>query len=143
MWCALWRYTMSALRQALEKQGFKPGHDVIRHEKEAEARDYLAAEDRSLKAGKRDSDREKILGELSATSSVQKFRALAKKLLLLFPELIGEVVQIAHARGMREKRKEGGAALIAQLLQTRTDLSATGLSDEEKARIVSRTISKH
>ena len=134
---------MSALRQALEKQGFKPGHEVVRHEKETEARDYLAAEDRTLRAGKRDNDRGKIVGELNATTSVKKFRALAKKLLLLFPEQIEEVVRIAHAQGIKEKRSGGGAALIAQLLQTRTALSATGLKEDDKASIINRTISKH
>lgn len=134
---------MSVLREALMKKGFALPAELIREQKEAEARDYLAAEDRTLKAGKRDSDRGKLRGELNSVTSVKKFRALAKKLLLLSPGAIEEVVRIAHAQGIKEKKSDGGAALIAQLLQARSALSVSGLKDEDKAHIINRTISKH
>lgn len=134
---------MSALRQALQKKGFQPSSSQIREEKEAEASLYLAEEASNLSAGKRDQQRNKLQEQLSEISSVQKFRVLSKKLLLIDPQLAGEVVRIAHSRGIREKRKEGGVALIAQLIQTRNALQVSGLSEQEMSNIVNRTISKH
>jgi hypothetical protein len=83
------------------------------------------------------------LGELGTLSSVRKFRALAKKLLLVDPKSIGEVVSIAHSRGIQTKKSDGGGALIAQLLKTRGLLSAKDLSETEMIDIVDQTISKH
>jgi hypothetical protein len=82
------------------------------------------------------------LGELGTLSSVRKFRALAKKLLLVDPKSIGEVVSIAHSRGIQTKKSDGGGALIAQLLKTRGLLSQN-LSETEMIDIVDQTISKH
>ena len=133
----------SALSGAFIKKGLPAPPEDVRAAREAEAQRFLDQEARNSAVGKRDSERTRLLAELNDLSSVQKFRALAKKLLLIDPQSIAEVVRIAHARGIREKKKEGGAALIAQLLQTRTALSAGCLSDEAMTRIVKDTISKH
>ena len=133
----------SALSGAFIKKGLPAPPEDVRAAREAEAQRFLDQEARNSAVGKRDSERTRLLAELNDLSSVQKFRAIAKKLLLINPRSITEVVLIAHARGIREKKKEGGAALIAQLLQTRTALSAAGLSDEAMTRIIKDTISKH
>ena len=147
MLCSLRRYRMPDLKSALSgafiKKGLPAPPEDVRAAREAEAQRFLDQEARNSAVGKRDSERTRLLAELNDLSSVQKFRALAKKLLLIDPQSIAEVVRIAHARGIREKKKEGGAALIAQLLQTRTALSAGCLSDEAMTRIVKDTISKH
>ncbi len=133
---------MTTMRDALIASGINPTQAQVREQRETEALNYLKQEIAQLKADSSERQCMKILNELNSVSSPKKFRALSKKLLLIKPDHIRKVTEIAHARGIH-KQSKGGKALIAQLLQARNLLESKNLSNTEKVLMIDNTISKH
>lgn len=111
---------MGTLQEGLYKTGMITERTI----RESEAEQLLRAEMREARLAKPAKERERRLGILKGTSSPDTFRAEARKLLLEQPELslLYEVLTLAHARGMHEKRNKGGGRLIANLYATREAL---------------------
>lgn len=104
---------MPDLRNAL----FAAGLASERQLKETEARERLEAEMDQARMAKRNRDRAKRLEILRKTSAPCQFRRQARKLLLQDPDLLQEIINLAHSRGL--KKKPEGNAMIANLLQIR------------------------
>ncbi|USN87588.1 MAG: hypothetical protein H6779_04235 [Candidatus Nomurabacteria bacterium] len=134
---------MSALREALQQKGFSASDAQLREIEEAKAVEIMKEQDAQLKAGRFEVQKKEILDNLNSTSSIKKFRSLSRKLLLMSPDLVGDVVKIAHQRGVKRQPKQGGTALIAQLLEIRELLQKRDLTEAEKTRIVDRTLTKN
>lgn len=131
------RQHMASLQDALHKAGAVS----VKQAREAEAAqvlqmDVVAARSRSAVA-----KLEKRVGILMESTDPASFRREARKILLERPDIIHEVIQIAHQRGLKEKKEKGGTRLIANLLQLRQALSEVW-TDEAKKDIVDKTFSK-
>lgn len=87
-------------------------------------------------------EKEKRIGILRETSSPDTFRRESRKLLLQWPDLVQELLNIAHAQGMHQKKDKGGGRLIANLYQVKEALQQKGLSDEAKQALVDKLFSK-
>lgn len=129
---------MADLRSALGNAGLVS----IRQLRESEAEAQLREEMQAAANAKSTNEREKRLGILRTTSSPDTFRKEARKLLLRHPELVQELLNIAHAQGMQKKRDKGGTRLIANLYQVKEALSQNGLSDEARQALVDKLFSK-
>lgn len=87
-------------------------------------------------------EKEKRLGILRETSSPATFREEARKLLVQYPELVQEILNIAHTRDMHKKKDKGGTKLIAHLYQVKEALRRNGLSDDDKKTLVAQLFPK-
>ncbi len=110
---------------------------------ETTAQDILNQEEHTRQlnqraAATRTAERDRRLEILGRTGSVSEFRLEAHKLLLISPEDINRVVQLAHDRDLKEKPK--GSWLIANLIQLRNALAQSHGKDEED--IIKRHFSK-
>lgn len=83
----------------------------------------------------------KRLDILKETSSADTFRQEARKVLLLDSHLIHEMINLAHARKMHEKKKQGGGRLIANLYQLRDSLAAL-FGNENRRDVVEKLFHK-
>lgn len=118
---------MNDMFSALKQAGVL-SEKVVR---ETEAQKQLDAEEDVAKLRRNSGERERRLEILKKTNSVPTFRLEAHKLLLAFPDLIYEVVNLVHDQ--RDfKKKAGGRVLVAQLLQLRNDLRDHAKTTQEK-----------
>ncbi len=129
---------MGTLQDGLRKAGIVSEKQL----RETEAEVQLRAEMEAARRLAPTKEREKRLGILHKTSSPDDFRQEARKLLLREPDLVQELINIAHAQGMRDKKDKGGGRLIANLYQVREALQQKGLSGEAKQAIVDKQFSK-
>ena len=133
---------MPNLQDALHGAGLVSDRQHGESAANAQLRAEVAAAQRDQPA----KERERLLEVLrTGTKAAQPdtFRREARKLLLLDPGLIQEVLNIAHARGMHEKQPQGGKRLIANLYQVKDGLRKERLlSDEAKVAIVNGLFSK-
>lgn len=122
------------LREALLQVGLVPEKQV----READAKQILRVEMEAAQQAKPAREKEKRMGILAKTHAPDLFRREARKILLLYPDDVQEIINLAHAQGMKEKKSKGGSWLVANLYQLREALSQAGLSDEAKKAIVDR-----
>ena len=125
---------MGTLRDALCNAGVVSEKQL----RESEAETQLRAEMEAARRAQPVKEKEKRLGILRETSSPDTFRREARKLLLVFPNLVQEILNIAHGRGMHKKKDQGGGRLIANLYQVKEALQQGGLSDEAKQSLVDK-----
>jgi hypothetical protein len=130
---------MPDLRSAL----FGAGVASERQFREATAAEQLDQEAAAAKARKSGNERERRMEILSSTTSPDLFRREARKLLLQDPELVQQIITIAHAQNMPKRHKQGGGRLIASLLSLRQQLSINTLSNHERIAIVDKNFTKH
>ena len=83
---------------------------------------------------------ERVLKHLYDTSGAPAFRTEAFRVLVVRPDLIGKVIEIAHKNGLKT-RNNGGTRLIVDLLQLRDELAFPN-SIENKRGIVRTTFPK-
>lgn len=128
---------------SIRDQLFFAGLITERQIREDEARDMLQSEMEATQAAKPAKEREKRLGILRKSTDVAQFRRESRKLLLEQPDirLVDEIIRLAHAQGMKGKKKQGGTWLIANLYQVREALEKTK-NDEERRTIVEKLFSK-
>ncbi|MDO8492820.1 MAG: hypothetical protein Q7S34_04220 [bacterium] len=129
---------MGTLQDALRDVGIASEKQL----REAEAVTQLRAEMEIARLAQPTKEKEKRLGILRETSSPDSFRHESRKLLLLYPDLVQELLNIAHARGMQKKKDKGGTRLIANLYQVKEALHQGSLSDEDKKALVDKLFSK-
>ena len=129
---------MGSLREALRAKGL--GDD--RQYYESIAASQLQEEAAEAKRKQAVKEKERRLEILQKATSPDSFRPDARKLLLAYPEMVQEILNIAHSRGLHEKRKQGGGRLIANLYELRNALKQSGLSDEEKRTLVDKLFTK-
>ncbi|MBU6388331.1 hypothetical protein KGQ72_00395 [Patescibacteria group bacterium] len=129
---------MGTLQDALHTAGVASEKQVC----ELQAEIQLRAEVEAAQRLKPTKEKEKRLGILRETSSPDTFRREARKLLLQWPDLVQELLNIAHAQGMHQKKDKGGTRLIANLYQVRESLQQAGLSDEAREALVSKLLPK-
>lgn len=122
------------MRDALQKAG------LITEQKrrEADAAEELDAQMAAGKLARAAREKEKRLAILNGSSSVDSFRREARRLLLANPNLVQQILNIAHERGMQKKRDKGGGRLIANLYQVREALQQSGLNADEQREAVER-----
>lgn len=128
---------MGTLQDSLRKAG------VVSEKlfSETDAARQLEAEVEAARLAKPAKEKEKRFGILRETTNPDAFRREARRLLLLAPGAIQEVLNIAHAQGMHKKRDKGGMRLIANLYEVKNALS--GVSDESvKHDVVDKLFSK-
>jgi len=111
--------------------------------REAEASRQLDLEAEANAYRKTAAEQDRRMEILHSSNSPDQFRREARRLLLQFPSLVQQIVNIAHERGMQKKTKQGGGRLIANLLQVRAALSKGSLSDEDRVKIVGKLFPKH
>lgn len=129
---------MGTLQDGLRKTGLVSSKQLC----EQDAARFLAEEAQSSQNARPVKEKEKRLGILNETSSPDTFRREARKLLLSYPELVQDILNIAHKQGMHQKKSKGGGRLIANLYQVKDALQKNGLSDEEKKHVVEKQFSK-
>jgi hypothetical protein len=131
---------MGTLQDGLRNVGVASEKQV----RESEAKTQLNSEMEAAQRARPAKEREKRLGILRATSSPDTFRSEARKLLLLYPDLIQELINSAHSQGMHlaNKKPKGGGRLIANLYQVKEKLQQTGLTAEEKQAAVANLFPK-
>ena len=129
---------MGTLKEALHSMGIVSERQF----REAEAEAEMAAESTAARSAKPAKEKEKRLAILRETSSPDTFRREARKILLLSPDLVQELLNIAHGQGMHKKKDKGGGRLIANLYQVKEALRQGGLSDDMKKSIVDKLFSK-
>ena len=129
---------MGTLQEALQKAGVASDRQVY----ETQAEMQIRAEMASTKSARPAKEKEKRLGILRETSSPDTFRREARKLLLLYPDLVQEILNIAHVQGMHHKKDRGGRRLIANLYLVKEAIQPTGLSDETKHDLADKLFSK-
>lgn len=129
---------MGTLQDALRSAGVVSEKQVC----ESQAEMQLRAEMEATLRTKPVKERGKRLGILRETSNPDTFRRESRKLLLQWPDLVQELLNIAHAQGMHKKKEKGGGRLIANLFQVREALQQSGLSDETKQALVDKLFSK-
>jgi flagellar biosynthesis/type III secretory pathway protein FliH len=122
------------LRAAFLQAGLIPEKQV----READAEQFLRAEMEAAKRAKPAKEKEKRMGILAKTTAPDLFRREARKTLLLYPDVLQEIISLAHAQGMKEKKSKGGSWLVANLYQLREALTQPGLSDEAKKALVDK-----
>lgn len=126
------------MRDALQRAGLI----TERQRREADAAEELDDQMEVGRVARADRERDKRLGILKGSSSPDSFRREARKLLLNEPNLVQQILDIAHERGMQHKRDKGGGRLIANLYQVRGALDERGLSADQKRDIVDKSFSK-
>ncbi len=129
---------MGTMQDALRNAGIASEKQVCESQAEIQLRSEMEA---ALRA-KPTKEKEKRLGILRETSSPDTFRRESRKLLLQWPDLVQELLNIAHAQGMHGRKDKGGGRLIANLYQVREALQQKGLSDEAKQALVDKLFSK-
>jgi hypothetical protein len=130
---------MGTLQDALRDAGVASEKQL----RETEAERQLRAEMEAARAAKPVKEKDKRLGILRTTSSPDTFRSESRKLLLLYPDLVQELLNIAHRQGMQSKKAKGGTRVIANLYQVREALQKGGLTDEAKKTLVDNLFPKH
>ena len=110
--------------------------------RETDAAAQLTAEMEAARKTKPAKEREKRLSILRQETSPDGFRREARKLLLLDPEIVQELLSIAHTQNMHHKREKGGTRLIANLYQVREAITKPDLSDEAKRDLADKLFSK-
>lgn len=129
---------MGTLQDAIRNAGVASEKQL----REVEAETQLKAEMEAARRARPAKEKEKRLGILRETSSPDTFRREARKLLLLYPELVQELLNIAHGQGMHNKKDKGGRRLIANLYQVKGALQQDSLPDETKQALVDKLFSK-
>jgi hypothetical protein len=129
---------MGTLQDALRGAGIASEKQVC----ESQAEIQLRAEMETALRAKPVKEKEKRLGILRETSSPDTFRRESRKLLLQWPDLVQELLNIAHAQGMHQKKDKGGGRLIANLYQVKEALQQKDLSNEAKQVLVDKLFSK-
>lgn len=114
----------------------------VKQHREIDALRQLGEEFELARRAQPEKEKQKRLGILQATSSPDAFRREARRLLLIEPGLVQEVLNIAHAQGMHGKREKGGTRLIANLYQVKEAFQQKGLSGEDKKSLVGKLFSK-
>ncbi len=130
---------MADLRTALGNVGLAS----VRQLREGEAGALLQEEAETAKHLRSTKEREKRLDILRTTASPDTFRKEARKLLLQYPELVQELLNIAHSQGMQKKRNKGGTRLIANLYQVKEALNQNGLLHDAKYALVDKLFPKN
>jgi hypothetical protein len=127
------------LQSALSKAGLVSEKQVCETSAEAQLHQEMEA----ARLAKPVKEKEKRMGILAETVAPALFRREARKLLLLYPDAgqAQDIINLAHAQGMKEKKAKGGAWLIANLYQVKEALQQSGLSDEAKKAIVDKKFS--
>lgn len=128
---------MHSLQDALRGVGLVSEKQI----RESDAEAQLRAEMEAARQAKPAKEREKRMGILAKTHAPDLFRREARKIMLLYPETVDEIIKLAHAQGMKEKKSKGGSWLVANLYQVREALQQNGLSDEAKKAAVDRIFS--
>ena len=131
---------MGTLQDALRTAGVASEKQF----RESDAERLLRAEMEAAKAARPAKEKEKRLGILRVTSSPDTFRSECRKLLLFYPNLAQELLNIAHGQRMHlaNKKAKGGSRLIANLYQVRDALQQSGLTDDAKKGLVNKLFSK-
>ena len=128
---------MGTLQDALRDAGIASEKQVY----ESRAEIQLRAEMEAAQRAKPAKEKEKRLGILRETSSPDTFRRESRKLLLLWPDLVQELINIAHAQGMHKKKDKGGTRLIANLYQVKEMLKQSDLTDKAKQALADKLFS--
>ncbi len=126
--------SMGTLREGLRNVGLASEKQL----REQDAEQLLRAEMETARRLQPTREKEKRFKILHETSSPDSFRREARKLLLAYPDLVQEILNIAHARGMHQKKKKGGGRLIANLYQVKEALQRSSLSDEAKRTLADK-----
>lgn len=129
---------MGTLQDALRSTGLASEKQLC----ESQAEIYLRTEADAARNTKSAKEKEKRLGILRETSSPDTFRRESRKLLLLYPDLVQDLLNIAHSQGMHHKKDKGGRRLVANLYQLKEALQQSGLSDEAKQNLADKLFSK-
>jgi hypothetical protein len=110
--------------------------------RETEASVFLHQEGDTARATKALRELEKRLEIMRSTSSPPAFRREARKVLLQNPDSVHEILRIAHAQGMQNRKSQGGTWLVANLYQVREILAKQKMSYEEKTAFVDKNFAK-
>lgn len=129
---------MGTMRNALLDAGLASE----RQHRETEAAAQLRADMEAARRVRPAKEKSKRLEILRNTSAPEPFRREARRLLLLEPGLVQEVLAIAHTQQMHKKGERGGKRLIADLYQLKEMLAQSGLSNEARISIVDKRFSK-